>query len=60
MFFGDLVVPESAAVAMLMKAQGVMTLSAPFLDLHKGHAISDSQYQSDFLGNVTFVEMSWD
>ena len=53
MFFGDTVVPESAAVAMLMKAQGALTLSAPFLDLHKGHAISDPDNSSGFLGNVT-------
>ena len=52
-FFGDLVVPGSAAVAMLMKTQGALTLSAPFLDLHKGHAISDPDYSSGFLGNVT-------
>ena len=54
-FFGDLVVPEAAAVAMLIKAQKV-ELSAPFLDLHAGHVIPD-RADSWFLGEVTVEDI---
>ena len=55
--FGNLVDPEAAAVAMLIKAQWV-ELSAPFLDLHAGHV---TPYRADcdvpFLENVTLKEL---
>ena len=58
-FFGDLVFPEAAAVAMLIKAQSV-ALSAPFLDLHAGH-VSPSIVDSDspFLGKVTLKDICY-
>ena len=58
-FFGDLVFPEAAAVAMLIKAQSV-ALSAPFLDLHAGH-VSPSSVGSDspFLGKATLKDICY-